>query len=386
MTTTAAKAKRSSWLDALLSALDFPVLVLGSLAFLAVLAGLWRLATGLGSSTSLNDSIPWGIWIGFDFSLIAFSAAGFTMAGLVYVLRREEYRPALRPAILTGLLGYTAVLALLILDLGRPDRFYHFLIYWNVHSPLFEISWCVLLYTTVLLIEVSPQIFERLNMQRPVHVVHRIIVPVAILAVTLSSLHQSTLGTLYLNMPYRLHFLWFTPVLPLLFFVSSVMTGLSMAIAGYLLAARATGRQAQPRVVEGLARGAGWVAALYLALKLGELVLAGEFPALLGFDGMARRMGLEVALVAVAMVIFLAPAWRMNRRTLWLGVVLLLAGTLLNRFNATLFAQVSPQGTTYVPHLVEWLTTAGVIAAAMLAWLLGVRFLATFERRDTNRR
>jgi Ni/Fe-hydrogenase subunit HybB-like protein len=383
-TTTVVKTKQSSWLDALLGAIDLPVIVLGTLAFGAVLAGLWRLATGLGGSTALNDSIPWGIWIGFDFSLIAFSGAGFTMAGLVYVLRREEYRPALRPAILTGLLGYTAVLALLILDLGRPDRFYHFLIYWNVHSPLFEISWCVLLYTTVLLVEVSPQIFERLNMQKPVHMVHRIIVPVAIIAVTLSSLHQSTLGTLYLNMSYRLHFLWFTPILPLLFFVSAVMTGLCMAAAGYLLAMRATRQKEQTHVSLGLARFAGWVGIVYLVLKLGEILLAGEFPALLAFDAMSRRMWLELALVIVPVVIFLVPVLRKNREVLWLGLVLLLTGTLLNRFDATLFAQVTPQGATYTPALVEWLTTIGVVAAAMLAWLLSVRLLATFEKPATG--
>ena len=120
-------------------------------------------------------------------------------------MRRQEFQPALRPAVLTGLLGYTAVLALLVLDLGRPDRFYHFMIFWNAHSPLFEICWCILLYTVVLTVEVSPQILEKLA-SREVGAPHpsMFIVPVAIAAVTLSSLHQSTLGTLYLNMPHRL--------------------------------------------------------------------------------------------------------------------------------------------------------------------------------------
>ena len=233
--------------------------LLALVVLLGVVAGLWRMAIGLGASTALTDDIPWGIWIGFDFSLIAFSGAAFTMAGLVYVLRQQQFKPALRPAVLTGLLGYTAVLVLLVLDLGRPDRFYHFILFWNAHSPLFEICWCILLYTVVLSVEVSPQVLEKLGHYKWAHRIHLAIVPVAIAAVTLSSLHQSTLGTLYLNMPYRLHALWFTPILPVLFFVSAVMAGLTMGALGYRAACAVTGQKLQRRVYDGLARGAGWV-------------------------------------------------------------------------------------------------------------------------------
>ena len=117
----------------------------------------------MGSTTDLADTYSWGIWIGFDFTLIAFAGAGFTMAVLVHVLHQHQYHDAVRPAILAGLAGYVAVLLLLVLDLGRPDRFYNFIIFWNVHSPLFEISWCVLLYTTVLVLEVSPFLLERIE-------------------------------------------------------------------------------------------------------------------------------------------------------------------------------------------------------------------------------
>lgn len=366
--------------DRLLNTVEF---VLGLLVAAGAVAGIWRLATGLGSTTALTDSVPWGIWIGFDFSLIAFSGAAFTMAGLVYILRREEYRPALRPAVLTGLLGYIAVLVLLILDLGRPDRFYHFIIFWNLHSPLFEICWCVLLYTTVLTIEVSPQILEKLHREKLAHWVHRIIVPVAIVAVTLSSLHQSTLGTLYLNMPHRLNALWFTPILPVLFFVSAVMVGLSMGAISYRVAARVTGRRVDNRVFGGLAHGAGWVALLYVVLKVGDLALAGEIPALLAFDDLSRRMWLELTLGLLPVMLLLAPRLRDDHRFLSAGVLLLATDVLVNRFNATLFAQIAPGGAVYAPHPAEWLSTIGVIAAAMLAWLLGVRILHVFENPDS---
>jgi len=213
------------------------MVLLGLMVLVGSLAGVIRLFAGLGSTTALTDAYPWGIWIGFDFTLIAFAGTGFTMAGLVHVLHRHQYHDAVRPAILAGLTGYVAVLLLLVLDLGRPDRFYNFIIFWNVHSPLFEISWCVLLYTTVLVLEVTPFVLEKLHRpvtERVLRLLRAAMPVIAVVGVTLSSLHQSTLGTLYLNMPHRLHALWYTPLLPVLFFVSSIMAGLCLASLTYL--------------------------------------------------------------------------------------------------------------------------------------------------------
>lgn len=353
--------------------------LLALLVLLGGVAGLWRMATGLGASTALTDDIPWGIWIGFDFSLIAFSGAAFTMAGVVYILRRNTYKPALRPAVLTGLLGYTAVLVLLVLDLGRPDRFYHFILFWNAHSPLFEICWCILLYTIVLTVEVSPQVLEKIGQRKWAHRIHLAIVPVAIIAVTLSSLHQSTLGTLYLNMPHRLHALWFTPILPVLFFSSAVMAGLTMGALGYRAACAVTGQKMERRVFDGLARAAGWVAVFYLGVKAGDWIVRGQLGALFSFDYYSKLMWAEIALLVIPAALLLIPALRKNLRALTAGLLLLAGGVLLNRFNATLFAQVQPNGAIYSPAAAEWLSTLGVIAAAALAWLLAVRFLTVFE-------
>jgi Ni/Fe-hydrogenase subunit HybB-like protein len=356
--------------------------ILGLLTVVGVVAGVARLLAGLGSTTNLTDGYPWGIWIGFDFTLIAFAGTGFTMALVAHVLHRHRYHDAVRPAILAGLLGYVAVLLLLVLDLGRPDRFYHFIIFWNVHSPLFEISWCVLLYTTVLFIETSPYVLERLGLQRMLGLVRKIMVPVAILGVTLSSLHQSTLGTLYLNMPHRLHALWYTPILPLLFFVSAVLAGLSLAILAYMLATAITDRPTKMEIVEGLGRGVLWVAGLYLVLKLGEIVLAGELPALLALDSASLLMWLELGAGIIAPMVMLGVPSLRHKRWAQVGAPLLvLFGVLLNRFNATMFAQILPEGVTYEPHLLEWLSTIGVLAAAALAWYIGVRMLAFFERK-----
>ena len=357
------------------------LVLLATLVLAGAAAGVIRLLAGLGRTTALIDAYTWGIWIGFDFTLIAFAGAGFTMTAVVHVLRREEYHEALRPAVLAGLLGYVAVLLLLVLDLGRPDRFYHFLLFWNPHSPLFEISWCVLLYTTVLLIETSPYVLERWPHPRLLRLARAVLPVAAIAGVTLSSLHQSTLGTLYLNMPHRLHALWYSPRLPLLFFVSSVMAGLSMGIWAYAGARRVVRRPAQPAVVQGLTRYAGYVAALYLALKVLDLALSRELGLVFSAGSTALWWWIEVGAGLVLPLALLAvPAWRQRRGAALLATGLMLFGVLMNRFNATMFGQILPPGVHYTPHVLEWLSTAGVLGAALLVWLLGVRFLAIFDR------
>jgi Ni/Fe-hydrogenase subunit HybB-like protein len=363
-------------LPAAVPAKDWLMGVLAFLALIGVTAGVGRLFMGLRDSTALGDVTSWGIWIGFDFGLIAFAGAGFTMAAVVHIFHLEQFHKALRPALLVGLLGYVAVLALLVLDLGRPDRFYHFLLYYNLHSPLFEISWCVLLYSTVLMIEVSPDFLRFLPWRWPARAAAAIIVPVSIIGVTLSTLHQSTLGTLYLNMPHRLHPLWYTPLLPLLFYVSSIMAGLSLGILAYLAAGRLRGTQADPEVGRGLGTGLLWVAVLYAVLKFGELVWAGDW-VLLG-DGHYGALWLGEMIVGVLLPIALLSrqAWRQNVKVQIGAPLLVLAGVLMNRFDATLFGQVLPTGAPpYSPHILEWLSTVGILAAAALAWMVCMRFI-----------
>jgi Ni/Fe-hydrogenase subunit HybB-like protein len=305
---------------------------------------------------------------------------------LVYILGREKYRPAMRPAILFGLLGYVAVLVLLILDLGRWDRFWSFFVNWNLDSPLFEISWCIVLYSTVLVVEASPQLFERLGKDRPVRWVYRIVIPLVIAAVTLSSLHQSTLGTLYLNMPYRLDALWYSPILSPLFFISSIMAGLAVTLLVYPLAARIVGKEVDNDITKGLARIAAWVTLVYTLLKLGDLAVAGELPALFAFDRASLLMWLELGLGAVLpMILFFVPSLAAQRRWQISGALLILFGVLLNRFNATLFAQVSRPNASYIPNILEWLSTLGVLSAAALAWYFGIRFLSIFDSTSHER-
>ena len=357
------------------------IILLAFLTFMGAVAGIGRLLVGLGATTGLNDGYPWGIWIGFDFSLIALSGTGFTMAAVVHVLHLHQFQPALRPALLAGLCGYTGVLLLLVLDLGRPDHFYNFILFWNPHSPLFEISWCVLLYTTVLVVEVSPALFRRLGWLQFQRLADRLMAPITIIGVTLSTLHQSTLGTLYLNMPHRLDPRWYTPILPVLFFVSSVMAGLCVALIIYSLAARIHGIAPGVRIVRQLGTGAAIVALVYFCLKMGVFGWQGSWQLLGQVNSVQWLFYAEVLLgILLPVLLFLLPITRSSPFAQRLAALLMIGGVMLNRFDIGLFAQISPiAGSTYTPHIFEWISTLGIFAGAALAWYFGVVYLVNFR-------
>ncbi|MGD2251886.1 MAG: polysulfide reductase NrfD [Anaerolineales bacterium] len=356
------------------------VVVLGLFVLAGLGAGIYRFVVGLGEATNLTDGVPWGIWIGFDFSLIALGGSGFTLATAVHVLRQDKLKPALRPSVLAGLLAYVSVLLILILDLGRPDRFYHFLIFFNVHSPMFEIAWCILLYSIVLFVETSPFYFEKIGKKKPASWVHKAVIPISVIGLVLSSLHQSTLGTLYLNMPYRLDTLWYAPIMSILFFTSSIVAGLSVAMVAYGLSTRIRGKETEPVVMNSLAKGAAWVALVYSLMKIGDWAFAGELPLLFAFDRASLLMLAELGLgMILPMILFFIPSLRAKRSVQWLGASLFIAGVLFNRMNATWFSMAPRAAGTYMPHILEWLSLAGVLGALGLAWYLGIRGLAIFK-------
>jgi len=357
--------------------------ILAALALLGVVTGLYRLLTGLGGTTNLTDTHPWGLWIGFDFSLIAFSGGAFTLCGIIVIFNQFRCQAVERLIILTGWLGYVSVLVILFVDLGRPDRFYHFLIYPNIHSPLFEISWCVLLYSTILTLEFAPAIFEGLRKPKIAHAIHNFMVPIAIVGVTLSILHQTTLGTLYLAMPVRLHTLWHSAMLPLFFFISSVGMGLSTVILVTLVAHKVFGREPSKEalgVMDSMGKASVFVWSLYLALKLEDIVLAGQLGEALAFDAQSIWFLGELILGVVLPIILYAHP-RVRQSQTWMAATAILAtlGTALNRFNVTLTGQAVVEGASYFPHWIELTIQVGVLAAAILVWYLAASFLPIFE-------
>ncbi len=343
-------------------------------------AGVYRLAAGLGASTNLSQAYPWGLWIGFDLFMVAFSGGAFTLAAIVYVLNMRQFHAAIRPTVLTGLLGYASVLIILMMDLGRWDRFYHFIIYPNLNSALFEVSWCILLYTTVLVIEFMPVALERTRWERAKNLLRKLPVPLAIVGATLSSLHQSSLGTLFVIMSERVHPLWYTPIIPLLFFISSIAAGLAMVVAGGTLSYWVFKRSLSQELVGGLGKFIPWVLGVYAVIKLGELVYIGE-------TGMIFSSGVYSALfltemivgVLIPIVLFALRGVRASRAWSLVGAVTVLFGILLNRFDVAWFTLKPVPGYTYFPSLIEILIQIGVFAAIVFVYTLVGHYLPLFE-------
>src|SRR5690348_18181540 len=192
--------------------LTFWKMVLIGLLAGAAYATFVRFAEGLGRSTNLNDQFPWGIWIGFDVLCgVMLAAGGFTLTAAVHIFNIKRLEPIVRPTVLTAFLGYSLVCVALMFDLGRPYRIWHPLIMRNPHSVMFEVAYCVMLYTTVLSLEFSPIVLERFNLAKPLKIIRAALIPLVILGVILSTLHQSSLGTVYLIMPEKLHPFWYSP-------------------------------------------------------------------------------------------------------------------------------------------------------------------------------
>ncbi len=352
-------------------------ILLTTTAILALPVIILRYTDGLGAVSNLSDSRPWGLWISFDlYCGVALAAGGFTLAGAVYIFNLKKYYPVVRPAILTAFLGYTLVILALLIDLGQPWYIWHAIIYWNIHSPLFEVAICVMIYTGVLALEFSPAVFERLNWHVPLRIIRTIQIPLVIAGVTLSTLHQSSLGSMLLPMTGSLNALWYTPILPILFLISAVAVGPAMVIFESILSTKTLGHKLDLDVLRGLAKAIPYILGLYLLLKLLDLVVTGEL--MLVFSGPPQNIlwWIEIIGGVVMPIILLSlPNVRQSKSKLFWCVSLVIGGLMLNRFNVTLLALNMGPSTTYFPHWMEFAISAGLIADALIVFQLANRLL-----------
>ena len=367
------------------------VLILLSLMGIAFIIAMIRYAIGIGAISNLSSSYPWGFWISFDlFTGVAISSGGFLMAGTVYILELKKFKPLLRPSVLTAFLGYIMVVIALLVDLGHPERIWYMMIHMNGTSVLLEIGICVMTYLIVLAIEFAPVVFEGLKWQKFAHFIHRFIMPFVILGVVLSTLHQSSLGSLLLIQPAKLYPLWWTPILPILFFVSAVSIGLSMIILESSLSSRYFHRGLEVHLLEKLARVIPIVLGIYLVIKFSQLALAGDIKYLFSSGLMSFLFWAEILIgAAFPLVFFSFKKIRQSPKGLFVGAVVVLLGMILNRFNVSWFAVKHPDPLTYLPtfmsnvhylpSLPEVLLSAGIFSAGILAFGLAVKYLPVFE-------
>lgn len=371
-------------------------------------SGFQVLTQGLGV-TNLTNELPWGLWITVDLSAIALGAGAFTLSAAVYLFGLKKYEAIARAAVFVGLLGYSSAMIALFIDIGRFDRFYHPLIYWNVHSVLWEITMCVVLYSTVLVMELVPIVIEssrRLRsiplLRRLAHFLHSLMPLVALFGMGLSLLHQSSLGATYGILTARP--VWYSPSAPVLFILSAVAAGPALTLLVTILVGRLTDREMVPaNIIDGVAHFIGFACLAYLYLKLWSWAATNYYSHVpeqqLGAEVLAEHTPYnftfwfgEVLFGALVPAIFML--WgrlRSNRNVLILGAIMIIAGLVINRWNMTLSGFVIPLDWSpgvrevftvhrYEPALIEWGVAIGIVGYSWFAFTLGLRFLNIYPK------
>jgi Ni/Fe-hydrogenase subunit HybB-like protein len=355
-----------------------------------------RFIGGIGYVSNLTTARPWGLWIGVDVaSGVALAAGGFTTAFLAHIIGRHYYEAVVRPALLTAMLGYTFVVLGLLVDIGRSWAIWKPLLFWNPTSVLFEVAMCVMFYLNVLYLEFLPIVVERfkgrVNLPGPLAMLNapvdgllrladailpRIMWVFIILGVVLSCMHQSSLGSLMLIAPTKLHPLWYTPMLPLLFLTSAIAVGYPMVVFEATLATSSLKLDSEMKVLTPLTRITIFLLGLYLALKVGDMVVRGTYVYLLDFTAQTNAFLIEMLFgVIVPWLMLLAPTVRHSRRWLFIACSLIVFGVLVNRLNVFVVGYRPPiSEANYFPAIGEILVTVGLIAALMFLY----RFLVTY--------
>ncbi|MBZ0204351.1 MAG: Ni/Fe-hydrogenase cytochrome b subunit, partial [Ignavibacteria bacterium] len=351
------------------------ILAVNGLVFLAI-----RFFSGLGAVTNLDNNTPWGLWIGVDVAAgVALAAGGFTSAALAYIFHREDFHAIVRPALLTAMLGYTFVAFAVFIDIGRFYYIWHPLLMWNGNSALFEVGICVMIYMTVLYIEFLPIVTERFigkvklpgflqKYNRPVDSLLKLLdkglgktmFVFIISGVVLSTLHQSSLGTLMVIAGGKMHPLWQTPILPLLFLISAIAVGFPMIIFESLIASRSFNLKPEMKTLSNLGSMAAPILGIYLAFKMGDMFIRETFKYVLVFDNLAWMFIAELVLMIIPFIMFLSKKTIGSKDRLFGASTFVIAGVLLNRINCFIEAYTPFYNTTiYKPSFGEISVTIG---------------------------
>jgi len=355
--------------------------VFGGLLALSLLPIAYvRFSGGLGAVTNLSNAFPWGMWIGFDVLCgVGLAAGGFALTATVHLFHLEEFKPIVRPTVLTAFLGYLLVIFALLFALGKPWNVWHPIIMWNPHSVMFEVGWCVMLYTTVLSLEFAPIVFERFKLNSLLRSVRAVTPVLVVLGVILSTLHQSSLGSLFLILPHKVHPLWYSPLLPVFFFLSALAAGLGMVVVESWFSRRVFGKAIETHLLARLSRVSVVILALYLALRIRDLAVRHVFGALWPLTPMALIFLVEVGLgVALPAVLLAWTRFRESPRRLAVAQGLVVLGFIFHRMNVSITAVEAATGQHYLPSVAEFATSMGIVALGMWLFVLACRFLPVF--------
>jgi Ni/Fe-hydrogenase subunit HybB-like protein len=344
-------------------------------------AAIGRFAFGLGATTNLNDTYPWGLWISFDVvTSVPLAAGAFVLGAIVHCFHIKKLEPLVRPAIVTGFLGYSLVCLGLLLDLGQPQRGWHVFAYPNLHSPMFEVALCVMSYTTVALLEFLSPVCEKFGFHLPLRLLRTLELPLIVLGAAIATLHQSTIGTFFLIAVDKLQKLWYVPILPLLFWISAVFTGMCIIIIEAVMVHRYLNQPDETELLATLTRIIPWFLGIYLALKVYALFFLSERP-LFDRPVLTALFAIEmVAGIIIPFIMFLQKRIRTDGvLQLRAAGLVVMFGLVLNRFNVSMFGMIQKNQQIYYPSLVESVVTIGIIAAHILFFALIARYFPIFE-------
>ena len=352
--------------------------IAGIIIILGLIVTALRFTKGLATVTNLSDYNPWGIWIGFDLMVgVALAAGGFVTSAAVYLFGMKKYHSAVRPAILTGFLGYALVVLALHYDVGRPWRLpYPFIVQQGTTSLLFEVAACVSLYLTVLFLEFSPAALEWLGLKKVRKLAIRFTLILTIFGVVLSTLHQSSLGALFLIAPSKLHPLWYSSYLPVYFFISSIIAGLSMVIFEGALSHRYYAHKMDPvhleekdEVALGFGKAASFVLAGYFIIKVIG-ISAGNHWHLLGTGYGIWYLVELLGFVGLPCFLYALGVREKNLVLIRWTAVLMVIGVVLNRLNVSLIAfnWHLPSSERYFPHWMEIVISAFIVTIGLVAY------------------
>jgi Ni/Fe-hydrogenase subunit HybB-like protein len=380
--------------------------LIGVLILIGLVSAFFVFKDGL-VLTNLTNAIPWGLWITIDLSSIALGAGAFTLSAVVYIFGLKRFNPIVRLSVLVGLIGYSSALLTLVMDIGRPDRFWHPWVYWNVHSVLWEITWCITLYLTIMLVEFLPVIAESPLMARwPAlkrigHTLHKAAPALAVAGLLISLLHQSSLGATYGIIKARP--IWFKPSMPIMFIVSAIAVGPAVTMAAAFVLEWITKRATiAHELLRDVARFSGIGLLVYAYIKFWDLAAVTYYGSTPGSEhafellnqatpyGFGFWVGEIILGILIPVLFFLVPRFRRNPTYLVLGAVFAAIGIVVNRWNVTVSGLTVPvsysPGAEYIlpaqsygPSLVEWGVSLGVIGYVGLALTLGVLFLPLFK-------
>lgn len=353
-----------------------------ALIIIGALISLYRFVYGIGAVTNLSDGVPWGLWIAFDVVTgIALAAGGFTMAALIYIFNKGLYTPLLRPALITALLGYGVAAISIVLDVGRWWQIYNPILpgSWQGNSPLFEVSLCVMTYLTVLVLEFVPIAAEKYKdsenkflksmAEKLGPMVNKVLLLLIILGVVISTLHQSSLGAVMLIAVNRIHPLWHTAWLPLLFLLSAIAVGFPIVVIESYFSSRAFNRKFESGILSKLVKITPWVLALYFVVRFGDIFYTGKAAYLLSGWGLLFIIE-NLILAIIPFFMFLSEKVRSTKNGLLTASALIVAGVILNRLNTYLITYSPRPGWDYFPSLPEFLVSAMLVSVIFVGYKL----------------